>query len=433
MIAKLSQLTLFFCLLLALMACRSSETPAMPTLVPTAQLPNQSGSTLNLPPTSDLSQRNTPVATPTRPTATPRPTGTPVTPIISITAPETGAEIILGSEIRVGGLLQIRPGQRVVAALVSATGYQLALSDGVVEENGWRATLLVPENVTGLGQVQAAILDPDGSVAAISARDVKLALDTTRTTSYLVISRPGLGDIAVADHNLFFDGTLQRYGGGFLRLSIWTEDCQTKVAEHGFSMRGSSYWQGFVVIPRDVLGPACAIASIGTPGDPNWREAQVPITIMAKGDEEAVGVLIASPLNGQTVLSGETILIYGTAYNAPDGEIFLSVLLNNGRIITETIIEPDTWGYWEQSIVLPFDVSGQAIITAGLGDPADPLVSTNVVVEIDQGPTPTPGLPPTIITTPTASATPDGTTTPSATPSATPGATATPSPTATPG
>lgn len=386
-------------------ACAAGPEQILPTTVAPAEVPPVNTPIPDLPPTQDLSTRETRQPTPTRPTSTPRPTATPVTPIISITSPRSGADLLLGSDIQIRGLLERRPGQRVLVGLLSATGEQLAVSEAVVEDNAWRASLRVPESVTGIGRVEAAIFDGDEVVARASLA-VNLVLDAEQTGTYLVLSRPGSGDIAVADHNLFFDGNLQRFGGGFLRISVWSDNCSIKAAEHGFSMRSSSYWQGFVVLPRDITpGPGCAVASVGMPGDEFYRAAQIPIMILAKDDPAATGVTIAGPRADQTVLSGETILIYGTAYNPPEGQVNLSVLLDNGRIITEGFIEADDWGYWEQSIVLPFDVEGQAAITASLGDPNDPLSSAEILVNIDPGPTPTVGLPATLVTTPTATPT----------------------------
>src|SRR5690606_36365905 len=162
----------------------------------------------------------------------------------------------------------------------------------------WRAGMNVPENDSGLGQLQAAIVDEAEEVVALAAAPVSLVLDTNRTSVYLALQRPGAGEDVVAGHNLYFDGFLQRSGGGFLRLSVWTDECTNKVAEHGFSMRSSSYWQAFVVLPRNISGPACAVASVGTPGDEFWREAHVPITILSEEEGQAAGIIIVSPRAG---------------------------------------------------------------------------------------------------------------------------------------
>ncbi len=392
-----------------LLGCTQQQ-PAveLPTVAATAELPDLPAGT-TLPPTAALGESRTPQPTPIRPTNTPRPTGTPVTPVINVSSPERGAQLVLGSDIQVSGLLERQPGQRVLVGLVSATGHQLAVSEAVVTDNAWRAGLTVPENVSGLGQLQAAIVDEADEVMALTTVPVSLVLDTSRTNVYLALQRPGSGEVAVADHNLYFDGFLQRSGGGFLRLSVWTDDCRNKVAEHGFSMRSSSYWQAFVVLPRNISGPACAVASVGTPGDEFWREAHVPITILSEEEGQAAGIIIVSPRAGDATLSGETILISGIAYGAPNNELNLTVLLDNGRIITEAIVESDDWGYWEQSIVLPFDVEGQAIIIASLGDPIEPIVADEVMIRVDPGPTPTAILPATVIATetPAVTATPE--------------------------
>lgn len=398
---------LWLTLLLTIVSC--TQTPPadpLPTLALTAAVLIAEDETSDLPPTRNLTDTNTPVPTPRPATPRPRPTSTPIDPLIGITDPNRDAQLVLGSTLTVRGVVQAEPNHTVAIALVSATGHLLANATAPIADNVWLTELAIPVNVSGLAQLQAQVLSADNEVLASDVLLVSLVIDTGVTSQYLAMFRPGTGDLGVADHNLFFDGFLSRPGGGFLNLSIWTEDCQTKVAQFGFAMRSSSYWQGFVIIPRDISGPACAVASVGQPGADNWYEAHVPLTLLNQDDPDAIGIVIGNPPPNRTVEAGQTFFIYGTAYNAPNDEVLVSVLLDNGRIITESIIEADDWGYWELSILLPFDLEGQAVITAILGDPSDPTAQTEAFITIDPASTPTPGPPPTFTPSPTPSPTP---------------------------
>lgn len=399
---------LWLVLLLTVISC--TQTPPsdpLPTLASTAEgVAVVDGDTSDLPATRDLTDSNTPVPTPVPPTRRPRPTSTPIDPLIGITDPNREAELVLGTTITVRGVVQGEPEHTVAVALVSATGHVLANAIAPVEENIWITELFVPPNVSGLAQLQAQVLSADNEVLASDVIVVSLVIDTAVSEQYLALFRPGNGDLTVADHNVFFDGFLSRPGGGFLNLSIWTEDCQTKVAQFGFGMRSSSYWQGFVIVPRDLSGSACAVASVGDPSTDNWFETHVLIDILHQDDEDAIGVVIGNPPPNRTIEAGQTFFIYGTAYNAPNDEVLVSVLLDNGRIITESIIEADDWGYWELSILLPFDLEGQAVITAILGEPNDPDAQAEAFITIDPASTPTPGPPPTFTPSPTPTATP---------------------------
>jgi hypothetical protein len=62
-------------------------------------------------------------------------------------------------------------------------------------------------------------------------------------------------------------------------------------------------------------------------------------------------------------------LLYGTAYNAPDREVLISMILENGRILTEAVAQTDIFGYWEISLFIPEDSEGPAFINVLIGIP----------------------------------------------------------------
>lgn len=377
--------------LLLVVACRPEPTPTvtLPTIIPTANLALTD--TPDLPPTSELHPAGTTAPTIATPTRRPTETPSPLQAVINITTPSDGAEVILGRELFVGGLLRRNPGQTVAVGLVSITGRVLTTTTATVDDetNSWQTTLVVPTFISGAGQLQAAILNPDGTVAAITNSPIALAIDSTTSESYVAIFRPVISENGVSDHNLFFDGRLQRQSGGYLNLSIWVDNCQRKVAQHGFQLRGSSYWQGFVIIPRDLSGPACAVASIGSPDSPDWRQAEIPINILAKEEPAAHGLVIGNPPAGQSYLTGNPLYVYGVAYNAPDSQVRVSIVLENGRILSETTVAADFWGYWEAQVILPFDGDGQAAIAVSTGDIDQPIDQAQVIITIEPAPTPT--------------------------------------------
>jgi hypothetical protein len=206
---------------------------------------------------------------------------------------------------------------------------------------------------------------------------------------FIALSQPSQGSMAVAGHSLFFEGQLQREGGGRLKLAVWL-DCQTEVADYNFSVRSSTPWQGYVILPEDISGPACAVATIGEQGQAGWLAAQIPITLLSQDDEQAIGVNIANPGSGRTVRGGTTLLVNGVAYNAPSGGIQVQVALANGRIIANAAVQPDFYGYWEATVNLPPDVDGQAVVQAALETNGTPLASTQRLINLLPGATPTP-------------------------------------------
>jgi hypothetical protein len=99
--------------------------------------------------------------------------------------------------------------------------------------------------------------------------------------------------------------------------------------------------------------------------------------ILPHTDENAKGVLVGNPPPNSTVTAGESILLYGTAYNAPDREVVISVMLENGRIITELVTTADIFGYWETSLFVPADAEGPAMINVSIGTPSEANYAQN--------------------------------------------------------
>ena len=130
-------------------------------------------------------------------------------------------------------------------------------------------------------------------------------------------------------------------------------------------------------------------AYFGQPGSEEWREAQIPIEVLAKNDEAAKGVVVASPRAEAEIFAGEELLLFGTAYNVTDGPVTVDVVMENGRIVGQTTTQTDYWGYWEATLLLPFDVLGLAEITVTAGED-ETLSETTQVINVLPAPTPTP-------------------------------------------
>ncbi|MDX1688523.1 MAG: hypothetical protein R3248_11110 [Candidatus Promineifilaceae bacterium] len=384
---SLSRLLVLIGFVFAAVACQSAD--ALPTAIPTAGLPvaTNTAAASSLPPTRDIASTPTPL--PPTPTATLRPTTTPtpvVAPILSLTTPAEGETLFIGQSVEVSGFVHGTPGMTVKVGLTSATGLSLATVDAAIDTNTWQATLNVPPFVSGAGTLQVVLLASDGSELARDSVPVVLGVDAEQEeVSYMALSRPATGDMVVAGHYLFFDGRLQAAGGGRVTIALLMDDCQNEVAGYTFSLRGSSYWQAYVIPPRDVSGPGCAVATVGSPGEEGWRAAQVAVEVLARNDPEAVGVMIANPVAGRRLTGGDTITVNGVAYNAPGGEVQVAVMLANGRIIGESAVEAGASGYWELEVTLPVDVEGEASITATLGDPDNPVAQASNVFTLSPG------------------------------------------------
>ncbi|MCP4419477.1 MAG: hypothetical protein GY805_22930 [Chloroflexi bacterium] len=328
-------------------------------------------------------------------TATPKPTITPtaVNPLINISDPNPNELLLLGNETTVRGLVQREPDQSVLVSLVASNGRLLTELAATTNEFGWQATFMLPPFVTGAAVMRVDLQATDGSVLSSYEVPVWLTLNKETADRYLELFRPHFEETAVGGFNIFFDGEVLLSVNRTVTISIWAEDCQTRVARQSFVLGASNravYWQGFVVVPQGLVGPACAVASTGEPGDANWREASVPINVLSVDDLHARGVTIGNPPPDGEAIAGQELFLYGTALNVSEGPVSVTILMENGRVVSQINFSTDYWGYWETAVVLPIDVEGLAEITVAAGE-GDAFNESTSRFRVKPAPTPTPG------------------------------------------
>lgn len=375
-----------------LLACNNTPAPTIPTPLPVASVPANTPTPTSLPPTEEPVAL-TPTATPTTssaPTVTPTAAaGEPNTAAVTISDPAEGMTLLLGSEVAVRGRAQLPPSTRLAVSLLSQNWYLLASTEATLGEIGWEATLAIPYEVGGNGRILAEILDEDDNILAGSEIGVWLEPDSGRMDRYLTLNRPVADNVAVRGFNFLFDGTVLNPVNNTVSISIWADDCRVQVARQNFVL-GSSVrafsWHGFIIVPGEAEGEACAIAGFGRQGEPGWREIQVPIIVYPTSAAEARQVEIARPLPQTTYQAGANLFIYGTAPGITEGVVTVSVLLENGRIIDENEVATDLWGYWEFETILPPDVEGPAEITVSAGEPDEAgYVQQQTLITIQPG------------------------------------------------
>jgi hypothetical protein len=356
-----------------LLACNNGPTP-LPTSLPPASVPDATPT--SLPATQELNQV-TPSPTVSVPTAEPEVTVTatveqPGSAAVTISDPSENMTLLLGSDVVVRGRAQMPPSGRLEVTLLSQNWHQLTMAEATQGEVGWETTLTVPYQVAGNGRIQAQILDDNDNILASNEISVGLEPDTDNMDRYLTLNRPVSDNVAVRGYNFLFDGTVFNPVNNTVSIAIWTNECQVQVARQNFVLGGSVTtfnWHGFIIVPGEAEGEACAIASFGQPGEESWREIQVPITVYPTSAAEARQIEVARPLPQTSYRAGDRLFVYGTAPGITEGVVLISVLLENGRIIEENEVATDLWGYWEFETVLPPDIEGPAEINVSAGEP----------------------------------------------------------------
>lgn len=361
---------------------QSAQAGRRPTLIPTAaQLAQVPTITPTKPPT------RTPVPTRVPPTLTPTiditlPTATPtpdyrIDPAVNITSfNNQSAEA--GQTLVISGRAARRSDQRLEAALWTLDG-QLLVAEEIEELDfgAWEADLPLLATFSGQARFVATIWNVNDEPESSAARDSLLVniLPDTGQSRYLQLDRPGTsGTVGAAGFYLLFDGYAQRPAGFAVTIAIKTDDCQTVTARQRFVLNGSGAWRGFLKIPEDVTGQACAIAWFGDEESADRREAQYLIDIVPKN--QARGTTIGLPKNNSTIRPGATVFFQGTAWNATKNELLISVQLADGSITDSETVKVDKLGYWEASLLMPVDLSGEVQVTADGGSGADSILLT---------------------------------------------------------
>ena len=360
-------------------ACRQVD--EVPTLVPTAEIPTLIPSS-----TSTISPTNTAVPTPmlevtvVEPTLAPTNTPTPVvssrepTPLppsgVNITLPNEDTRYKLGEELIAGGRAQLTPSEYISVTLLSATGIRLDQTRAEVNENNtWQAALNIPYSVTGPAYLVAAVNDQDNLVKSADQITVVLQLPDEQEGRAIELYRPGIGDLAVTGYYMLFDGWVEQPVNNLVTVSLWDEECRVQAAIDSFRLNGSGIWWGLLFVPTILDGRVCATARFGTPGEDGWREAQTVIEVLPGGDNGSSGIVIAVPRIDVEIGADQSTTIEGLAFDAPDGLVAVSVLLDNGRLLTEGITGVERFGYWDITLFIPHNAEGSAHIIVSSGSP----------------------------------------------------------------
>ena len=406
---------LYVIIVVFLIGC-GGEAGALPTSASLAER-STNGTPVNHPPTATrlpattdltavyLANNPTPISTTPAPTRT----STPVNAVLNIIDPANGEVVTMGQTYIINGLVEKEADQTIWVSLVTSNGRLLAEQQAEINNIGWRADMPIPKFVSGSAEMIAVLRNKDGTIINTYRQPFILRPDRINDDQYLILNNPETDGTGVSGFNIFFDGRIKRPTNSRITITLWGDDeCQTRLTQQSFQL-GSSvnefYWSGFAIPSHTYAGPACAVASFGDPGAANWREAQVPITIFSISDENASGIQIANPrADNLDYFAGQEIVVYGTAYNISSREIFMSLLLENGRIVEQKGITTNFWGYFESSLQLPSDVEGLAQIIVETGD--DDIFADDIrLIKILPAPTPTPGPPPTRTPLPTATPT----------------------------
>jgi hypothetical protein len=303
--------------------------------------------------------------------------------ILGLTRPVAQAQLAIGGNQTVAGY--VAPG--------STEPIEISLSFGVNEVSratavpdpttgDWTTELFIPPTVQGLGQITVrtgnqqtsipvstyAPYDPNGP----SPNEVVLKLFRPIPGASLTIGMPA-----------FYEGQAQNLIDDSLTIALLTNNCTTIVSRQNISLPpGAGQWRGVLFLPSDVVRPdaqACAIAYTGTYGE-NWREVQLPLSVFAPDDPQAVRLSVGVPWDA-VFRAGEVATLFGGAVqsSAPENVVLVTVRTQEAepRLLAEGLAPVDSFGYWEIDLLLPEEYRGPALLDVSIPNTAEPYVHSS--------------------------------------------------------
>lgn len=255
--------------------------------------------------------------------------------------------------------------QAGTTALVTGTA-QVDPSSGA-----WLTTLTVPPFVTGNARLIASTEAENAMV------DINLLPSNDPGGTILRLARPSAGDTLVSGHAAFFEGTALEVINETITIAILADNCGTVAAAQSFTVNGGE-WRGFIILPQELSGPACAVVYTGTPGTPEWRQTQVSVVLLTPDEAGASRIELGNPAF-ESYTAGETVTLFGLAVNTPDNEIQLTASIGGTVILPATAVEVDDFGYWEIELTLPAASFGSLTIAASMGGEGETITEEWVV------------------------------------------------------
>lgn len=276
---------------------------------------------------------------------------------LTITQPISGSQLPLGHTIQVNGVVAPGVAQPVTVALELGANTLFSTTVSSEADSGaWSAALEIPFNAIGPGRL---IAQTETEVATNTA-ELYLPHGADSGPTTINLDNPLPGEQATEGITFFFAGTVTEPLDDTITIGIAINECTEFIARQSFTLSGGS-WQGQVILPADVTGPACAIAYTGTYGEDDWREVARPINIVSR-DAETVARVSVPVFSMVSFTKGSNATIFGTAVNPPDSEIQVALKNLNDEIFATGTTTVNTFGYWEISFPIPADYEGTFVV-----------------------------------------------------------------------
>jgi len=302
---------------------------------------------------------------------TPTPTLTPTTEIpnytVTIIEPAAATTLLAGREVTFRG--EVQPPTAEPLTLTLTIGSFTAVSAEIVPDassGSWELTTTLAESASGPGLLTATL----GDLAQVEQPN-PVVFDNTGDAPYVALTRPMQGETAVAGHAFIMQGDSHNLIDEAFTIGVMVDNCTDFIAAQKISLASGS-WYGFVILPQNIdPGPACAVAYTGEYGEDAWRQALIPIQLLAADDAQATLLQLGNP-GDLTFTAGSATNLFGVAINVPEQAVDVVLVLDSAsgdsEVITSGTAFADAFGLWSIDLELPDDApSGPALLTISTG------------------------------------------------------------------
>ena len=288
---------------------------------------------------------------------------------LKITSPTAGADLIVGEPIMISGEAAPLPAaaQDVLIRILAVGGTELVRETAVIQADGtWSLTTTIPPQVIGSVQLMAQLESSPNAVA------VQLNLLPNEEGTSLTLNHPANGGKVVAGYAVLFDGFVSQPISDTVTMAIQTADCTESHTSSSINLQNGR-WQGWSVLrPTTAAGAGCAITFTGERGTESAREVRMPVTILDEFDPQAQSLQLGN-VGEQVVTAGTTAYFFGVAIQAPNNEVRVQIVADDGGESNVSIVEEtavvNSFGLWESNLEIPLETAAQqALLILAMGE-----------------------------------------------------------------
>ena len=301
---------------------------------------------------------------------------------LTITSPVRETRHFTGSDLRIAGYVE--PGTAVFINIQLIIGPYTLIDEATqsdADSGEWELTVPIPHSVEGIGK----LIVRTETETAIGAIQLVYDGDQDETGISIDVSRPGDGQMAVAGHQLFFEGVVTNAIDSTITVGLYTDNCTMSVARQSFTLGAAdASWNGVINLPATLNGRSCAFVSTGSSETGVWREILIWLPVIHPDEEGVFNRIILGNSLKVPFKAGENVYLFGSVIDAAGQELLIRWFAEDGvMLMSEGTAVIDALGFWETNIPLPADAFGTTVLQLQFEDDGE-TITNKIDIIVDE-------------------------------------------------